>query len=104
MDPALVESVLAEGPDAAVDDGMRAALLLIEKFTLRPEELGPDDIRQARQAGLTDEAIEHAFHVSTMFNIEDRLADAFEFHVLSKEAFQKLAPSVLKLGYRFFAG
>lgn len=99
-----MESVLEEGPNAAVDDGMRAALLLIEKFTLRPEELGPDDIQQARQAGLTDVAIEHAFYASAVFNIEDRLADAFDFHVLEKEIFKKLAPTVLKLGYRFFAG
>ena len=95
---------MAEGPDAAVDDRMRAVLILIEIFTLRPEELGPDDIRRARQAGLTDLDIEHAFDVATMFNIEDRLADAFDFHVLKKEIFQKLAPTVFKRGYRFFAG
>lgn len=104
MDPELVESVLAEGADAPVDDGMREALLLIEKFTLCPEELGPRDIRRARGAGLTDLAIEHVFDVSAMFNVEDRLADAFDFHVLEKEAFDRLAPVVLKLGYRFFAG
>ena len=103
MDPALVESVLEEGPDAAVDDAMRQALLLIEKFTLRPEDLGADDIRRARKAGLTDQAIEHAFHVSTIFNIEDRLADAFKFHVLSKEQFQKVAPILMKRGYRLLA-
>lgn len=83
---------------------MRHALLLIEKFTLRPEELGPGDFRQAREAGLTNLAIEHAFYVATIFNIEDRLADAFDFHVLEKEAFERLAPVVFKLGYRFFAG
>ena len=82
---------------------MREALVLIEKFTLRPEELGTDDIRRAREAGLTDQAIEHAFYVSTVFNIEDRLADAFEFHVLSTEEFQKIAPILLKRGYRLLA-
>jgi hypothetical protein len=95
---------LAEGANAAPDDAMREALLLIEKFTLRPEELGADDIRRAREAGLTTPAIEHAFYVAAIFNIEDRLADAFHFHVLEKEAFQRLAPVVFKLGYRFFAG
>ncbi|HEV2755340.1 MAG TPA: hypothetical protein VG318_06140 [Actinomycetota bacterium] len=104
MDPAYVASILAEGADAATDDAMREALLLIEKFTLRPEELGPDDVRRAREAGLTDEAIEHAFYVSALFNVEDRLADAFDFHVLEKEEFDRLAPIVLRLGYRFFAG
>lgn len=104
MDPELVESILAEGANAAPDEAMRAVLLLIEKFTLRPEELTADDIREARAAGLSSLEIEHAFHVATIFNIEDRLADAFHFHVLEREAFQRLAPVVFKLGYRFFAG
>lgn len=104
MDPELVEAILAEGANAPVDDAMREALLLIEKLTLHPEELGPDDIRRAREAGLTDLAIEHAFYVATIFNVEDRLADSFDFHVLEKEAFERLAPVVMRLGYRFFAG
>ena len=104
MDPAFVESILEMGPEAAVDDTMRQVLLLLEKFTLHPEDLGPDDIRQARAAGLTNLQIEHAFGVAAIFNIEDRLADSFDFHVLEKETFEKLAPVLLKVGYRFFAG
>jgi alkylhydroperoxidase family enzyme len=100
LDPSVVEAVMTQGVDAAVDPELKAALILIEKFTLRPDELGPDDIRAARTAGLSDQAIEEAFHVATLFNVQDRLADAFGFHV-PKRLIQKGAPIVYRLGYRF---
>jgi alkylhydroperoxidase family enzyme len=91
---------MTQGADAPVGDELKAALVLIEKFTLRPDELNGDDIRAARAAGLTDQAIDHAFHVSALFNVQDRLADAFGFHV-PKRLIQKGAPLVYRFGYRF---
>jgi alkylhydroperoxidase family enzyme len=91
---------MTQGIDAPVERELKAALILIEKFTLRPDELGPDDIRTARTAGLTNQAIEDAFYVATMFNVMDRLADAFGFHV-PKRLIQKGAPIVFRFGYRF---
>jgi alkylhydroperoxidase family enzyme len=91
---------MTQGIDAPVEKELKAAMVLIEKFTLRPDELGPDDIRTARTAGLTDQAIEDAFYVATMFNVMDRLADAFGFHV-PKRLIQKGAPIVFRFGYRF---
>lgn len=91
---------MTQGIDAPVGRRVKAALILIEKFTLRPDELGPDDIRTARTAGLTDRAIEDAFYVATIFNVMDRLADAFGFHV-PKRLIQKAAPIVFRFGYRF---
>ena len=82
-------------------DEVKVALGLIETFTLRPEELEPDDIRAAHDAGLTDEAIEHAFNVATMFNLIDRLADSFEFFVPDQDGFDKGAKMLLRFGYRF---
>ncbi|MEW6471139.1 MAG: hypothetical protein AB1679_02625 [Actinomycetota bacterium] len=80
---------------------MKAALALIETFTLRPEELGPDDIAAARAAGLSDEAIEHAFDVATLFNVIDRLSDAFGFYVPDQPGLDKGAKVLLRFGYRF---
>lgn len=80
---------------------MRAALALIEVFTLRPEDLGPDDIHMARAAGLSDEAIEHAFNVAALFNLIDRLADAFDFYVADQAWFDRGAAMVLRFGYKF---
>ena len=97
----MVASVLEHGTSANVDARLKAALALIEKFTLRPDELAVEDIRSARESGLTDLAIEHALYVATLWNVFGRLADAFGFHVYKEELFRKGAPIVLKLGYRY---
>ena len=91
---------MTEGVEMLVEGELKAALVLIEKLTLHPDELGPDDVRAARAAGLTERAIEDAFYVATLFNVQDRLADAFGFHVPTR-LIQKGAPIVYRLGYRF---
>lgn len=84
-----------------MDPSLKAALRLIEQFTLRPEELSSEDIRLAFDAGLSDVQIEHALYVATLWNIFGRLADAFAFHVYKDKVFLKGAPIVLRFGYRF---
>lgn len=93
--------MLEEGAGAPVDPPLKAALGLIEKFTLRPEELSVEDIRSARADGLTDLQIDHALHVATLWNVFGRLADAFGFYVYTDELFLKGAPLVLRFGYRY---
>ena len=53
----------------------------LEKVTLTPAEVGPDDIVPLKTAGLNEEAIKEALYVCFLFNLMDRLADAFDFHV-----------------------
>ncbi len=91
----------ADPASAPVSGEVKAALRLIEVFTLHPDDLAPAHIEEARAAGLSDEAIEHVFDVSAMFNMIDRIADSFEFHVLDKEGFDRGAQMLLKFGYRF---
>ena len=97
----MVAAVYADPATAAVSADVKTALALIETFTLHPDDLGPDDIAAARTAGLTDEAIEHAFYVATMFNLIDRLADSFEFFVPDQEGFDSGAKALLSFGYKF---
>jgi alkylhydroperoxidase family enzyme len=97
----VVEAVYADPATAPVSAGVKAALTLIETFTLRPDDLDAADIATARNVGLSDEAIEHAFDVATMFNLIDRLADAFDFFVPDEEAFDRSASMLLQRGYRF---
>ncbi|HEX2296438.1 MAG TPA: hypothetical protein VHN37_14170 [Actinomycetota bacterium] len=97
----MVESVLEQGSRAPVGPALQAALRLIEGFTLRPEDLSVDDVDAAREAGLSDLAIEHVFYVAALWNVFGRLADAFGFEVYEDEVFLKGAPLVLRLGYRF---
>jgi hypothetical protein len=72
---------------------------LIEKVTLTPSEVRPSDVETVRRAGVSDRAIAEALHVCFGFNLIDRLADAFGWHVQTVEEFGKDADFLLKRGY-----
>ena len=80
-DEALVRAVLEDWRTAPVDERLRAMLGFLEKVTLTPAEVGPDDIAPLKAAGIEDQAIEEALYVCFLFNLMDRLADAFDFTV-----------------------
>lgn len=90
---------MEHGADAPIGKELKAALTLIETITLHPDDLGSDDIRSARSAGLTDQAIEDALNVAVLFNVQDRLADSLGWRV-PKRLIEKSAPYLLRLGYR----
>jgi alkylhydroperoxidase family enzyme len=78
---------------------LRTALGFLEKLTLTPTEIGPDDIAPMRLVGVSDQAIEDAIYVCVYFNIIDRIADSLEFGVLSSDAFAQRAGNFLREGY-----
>ncbi len=78
-------------------------LSFLEKLTLSPNTMEPDDVAQLHTAGVSDQAIEHAIYICTVFNIIDRVADTFNFHVPSAETFAARAGLTLERGYRFTA-
>lgn len=82
---------------------MRTTLRFLEKVTLTPSLVGPDDVAPMRAAGVTDEAIEEALYVAVLFNVMDRLADAFDFELTRKENLPRLGQILLKLGYKVAA-
>ncbi|HEX3128260.1 MAG TPA: hypothetical protein VH394_13095 [Thermoanaerobaculia bacterium] len=79
---------------------VQAILPFLEKLTLLPEEITPDDVQPLREAGLTDEAIRDAIAVCATFNTIDRLADAFHFDVPTTENLRGSARFLLKVGYK----
>jgi alkylhydroperoxidase family enzyme len=91
--------VLEDYRTAPIDERLRSTLAFLEKLTLRPGELDSSDIEAMRLAGVTDEAIVEAMYVSTMFNVMDRLADAFEFELTRPEHKSKLVFVLTRLGY-----
>jgi alkylhydroperoxidase family enzyme len=95
----ITQDVLADWRTAAVDERLRATLGLVEKMTLSPDDLAAADVAAVRSAGVSDDAIQDAVHVAFMFNLIDRLADAFAWDVQSREAFDKDASFLLKSGY-----
>ena len=84
---------------APIDEKLRATLGFLEKVTLAPGAVGPDDVAPLRAAGVSEQAIEDALYVCAYFNIIDRLADAFDFYVPSAEAFAQRAGMLLEHGY-----
>ena len=58
------EAVEADWRTAPIDERLRAMLGFIEKLTLRPDELGPEDADAVRAAGVSDEAMVDAIHVA----------------------------------------
>jgi alkylhydroperoxidase family enzyme len=82
-----------------VDEKLRATLGFIEKLTLHPEELGPEDANAVRAAGVSDEALVDAIHVSSLFNMIVRMADSLGWYVPPYENLLAGAPGMLERGY-----
>ena len=98
----LTRKVLADYKTAPIDDKLRATLALLEKMTLRPDELGPEDVRAVLALGVSKDAVRDALHVAYLFNIYDRLADTLGWDVPSEEsgAYRSSAKTLLGRGYR----
>ncbi|HEY8174075.1 MAG TPA: hypothetical protein VIF32_00155 [Gemmatimonadaceae bacterium] len=94
-----MRAALNDWRTAPIDGRLRAMLGFLEKLTLTPHMLAAADARALRKAGLSASAIEDAIHVCTLFNVYDRLADAFEFHIPDEKGFAQSATMLLKRGY-----
>ena len=93
----------ADWRNAPVRPEVKAALVFLEKLTLRPEELGPADADAARAAGVSDEALREAATIGALFNMIVRLADSFGWDVPDPDALRQRAPLTLEGGYAFEA-
>ncbi len=96
----LVDRVLKDWRSAPVGESLKAVLAYLEKLTLHPADVGPDDISALRRAGISDGAIVEAAVVCFIFSVMNRLADAFGFRSPSGPA-KKSGARIIKLfGYR----
>ncbi len=98
-----MERALEDPASADVGEKVRTTLVFLGKVTQTPGLVGPEDVAPMRAAGLSDEAIEEALHVATMFNIIVRLADAFEFELPNRENTKKEGAMLFKRGYKMGA-
>lgn len=58
---------------------LSAVLPLLEKVSQTPDEVTPADVDAVRAAGVPDEAIVDALHVNLIFQVANRLANAFDW-------------------------
>jgi alkylhydroperoxidase family enzyme len=91
--------VLDDYRTAPIDEKLRAMLALLETFTLRPEAMGPADVRAALAAGVTREQVRDAFYVAFLFNTYDRLADTLGWELPEEGYYAKAGQFLLKKGY-----
>jgi uncharacterized peroxidase-related enzyme len=94
-----VSAVLSDVKSAAIEEPLRATLLMLEKLT-REQKVDADDMRVVLTAGASRQQIEDALAVCFSFNVIGRLADTFGFFVPSPKAFEAGAKYLLARGYR----
>lgn len=108
-----VHSGIAESylPSAVTDDRLdrwregefgprlTAAFELLDKLAAAPGSVGGDDIGAARAAGLSDTAIRDALYIGFLFNVVNRLANAFDFRWDTDARRRKLAAGLDRIGY-----
>ena len=93
-------AVIADYRVAPIDEKLRAMIRLLEKSTLRPDELSAADVRAVLATGVSREAIRDAFYVAFLFNTYDRLADTLGWELPEDRYYGKAGKFLLKKGYR----
>lgn len=94
-----VSTFLPDLDTAAIEEPLRATLLMLGKLT-REHAVDADDMRAVLAAGASRQQIEDALAVCFSFNVIGRLADAFGFFVPGPGAFESGAKYLLARGYR----
>ena len=79
---------------------LRAAFALLERVVTNPGAVAAGDVEAARKAGVTDDAIVDALYVAFMFNLVNRLANAFGYSWETEEERLLLARVLHRIGYR----
>jgi alkylhydroperoxidase family enzyme len=93
------DAVQRDWRTAPVDERLRATLGFLETLTLRPRELTGADAEAVLATGVSEHALVDAIHVAALFNMIDRLADSFGWHVPPDEAFHARSQAMLESGY-----
>src|SRR5229473_3716379 len=93
-----VSELLSDLDTAAIEEPLRATLLMLGKLT-REHVVDADDMRAVLAAGASRQQIEDALAVCFSFNVIGRLADAFGFFVPGPKAFEAGAKYLLARGY-----
>ena len=89
--------MLSDLETAPIDEKLRATLRFLQKMTLFPQSLAPQDAQAARAAGVSEAALRDAAHVCYLFSIYNRMAETLKFQTYDE--YSLAATMLLKLGY-----
>ena len=95
-----MNAVLDDYRTAPIGEPLRSTLAFLEKMTLWPDALGPEDATTLRASGVSEAAIDDAIQVCAAFHMIVRLADSMDFQPLDVAALEKMAPIMRQRGYR----
>ncbi len=102
LDKALVEAALEDFRQAKLSSKLHTILAFLEVFAKTPDELTVKHIETVLHSGITQEELEDAMAVVTLFSITVRLlADTFDFASPGDSDFSRAAPRMLAQGYVF---
>ena len=96
----ITTAVFADPATAPIAPRLRAALGLVRKLTLAPEEVGAGDLRAVLSAGVSEDAVRDAVYVCFAFNLIDRVSDALGFNLMDEKEYRRGAQVLLKVGYK----
>ncbi len=88
---------------APVSSQVAATLAFLEKLTLRPDELTPEDAEPVYATGVTPQALRDAAAVCSLFSMIVRLADSFGWDVPDWDRLLERAPAMYEGGYSLAA-
>jgi hypothetical protein len=92
--------VFADPDTAPNSPQLKAALRLVRKLTLAPEEVGADDLQATLDAGVSQDGVIDAMYVCFAFNLIDRVSDALGFDLMDEEGYRRAAQVQLRFGYK----
>jgi alkylhydroperoxidase family enzyme len=100
---ATIKAVLADWRTAPIEPRLRGALAFLEKLTLAPNTVGPEDVKAARTQGVGDAALRQAMYVCFIFCAMDRLADALAFELPQARTLKRGAWIAERLRYKMLS-
>lgn len=94
-----ITSSLEQGADIdGISEQLRQLLVFAEKLTRTPADISIGDIDALKENGLSEQTIEDAVNVISLFNYVNRLVDAFGV-TGSPDYFKMVGASLAKNGY-----
>jgi alkylhydroperoxidase family enzyme len=96
----VVDAILRDPATAPFSEKLRAMLAFLERLTLVPSDVGPDDVARLRAAGVSDAAAREALYSAFVFGVMDRLADAFGFKLSNERNTRWIVRLLLGPGYK----
>lgn len=94
-----MEAVLEDHRTAPIGDDMKALLTLVESVNRASNQIGPEEIERAKEAGWSESALFDAVTVTALFNFYNIWVDATGVGDLPAAAYHHSGERLAERGY-----